>query len=436
MKRALTIFSALMLTWFFVSGQGLYFPPLTGNTWDTMAPKRLGWCQSKIDSLYRFLDSNNTKSFILLKDGKIVLEQYLGGQTATSPWYWASAGKSLTAFLIGLAQQDGYLQLSDTTSQYLGQGWTVCPPEKEEKITIRHQLTMTSGLNDAVPDHYCTLDTCLQYKADAGTRWAYHNGPYTLLDSVLETATGYDLNTFAGLSLKPRTGMTGSFVTVDYNHVFFSTARSMARYGLLILNRGNWNGDQVMTDTAYFREMTHTSQNLNQGYGYLWWLNGSSTYMLPQSQYVFNGMLNPHAPVDMIAALGKNGQFLNVAPSQNLVWLRMGDDPGGSEAPVLLNDRIWEYINDLGCSSAIGDPGVEPGLTISVDRSGEDKAIRLACTRAIREVVVYDLTGRVVGNWNGSSDKVSIQHLRSNGSCFLLKIITDQQQALFRKVLI
>ena len=263
--------------------QNLYFPPTVGSAWDTLAPASLGYCQPKIDSLYTFLEDNSTKAFILLKDGKIVLEKYFGGHTATSPWQWASAGKTITAFMVGIAQQEGHLSITDTTAQYLGQGWTNATPQQEEKITVRHQLTMTSGLDDGVPDHYCTLDTCLNYLADAGTRWAYHNGPYTLLDQVIANATGQSLNSYTTQKLKTPTGMTGSFFSVGYNNVFFSTARSMARFGLLILNQGNWNGNQLLTDAAYFNEMVNTSQNLNNSYGYLWWLNGKSNFMILSS---------------------------------------------------------------------------------------------------------------------------------------------------------
>jgi hypothetical protein len=59
----------------------------------------------------------------------------------------------------------------------------------------------------------------------------------------------------------------------------------------------------------------------------------------------------PNAPADMISAIGSGGQFLNVVPSQNLVWLRMGDEPGNSNVPFLLNDQIWAYVNDLVCAS-------------------------------------------------------------------------------------
>jgi CubicO group peptidase (beta-lactamase class C family) len=119
-----------------LSGQ-LYFPPNNSSAWATMDAASLGWCQTRIDSLYRFLEANNTKAFILLKDGKIVLEKYLNGHSQTSSWYWASAGKTLTSALVGIAQQENKLKISDLTSNYLGKGWTSCTPTQEEKITIR-----------------------------------------------------------------------------------------------------------------------------------------------------------------------------------------------------------------------------------------------------------------------------------------------------------
>jgi len=337
---------------FHAKSQSIYFPPTTGNTWDTIAPQTLGYCQPKIDSLYHFLEQNNSKAFILLKDGKIVLEKYFGTHTATTPWQWASAGKTITSFMTGIAQQEGHLSITDTTSSYLGQGWTNCTPEQEEKITIWNQLTMTSGLDDGVSDPFCTLDSCLIYNSDVGMRWAYHNAPYTLLDGVIENATGQTLNNYTTQKLKIPTGMTGLFYPAGYNNVFVSNARSMARFGSLILNKGNWNGNQIMTDTAYFNDMINTSQNLNKAYGYLWWLNGKQSFMVPMLQSVFPGFVCPNAPADLIAAIGKGGQFLNIVPSQNLVWLRMGDEPTSSLVPFLLNDEIWNYVNDLTCASS------------------------------------------------------------------------------------
>ncbi len=372
--------------------QSLYFPPVNGNLWDTIAPSRLNWCQDRIDSLYRFLEDNNTRAFLILKDGKIVLEKYFGTHTVNSPWYWASAGKSLTAFLIGLAKQEKYLTLSDLTSQYLGQGWTSCTKDQENKITIRHQLTMTTGLDDGVSDPDCTDSNCLQYKSDAGTRWAYHNAPYTLLDSVFTSATKMNLNAFISSRLSTQTGIKGLYIKSDFNNVFYSTARTMARFGLLILNKGNWNGLSIMSDSAYLYDMTHTSQNLNPAYGYLWWLNGSSKYRLPGTQVLFNGPLNPNAPMDMFAAMGKNGQFLNIVPSQNLIMIRMGDAPDNSLVPFLLNDQIWQHINRLACISSSVDNFKTTYTQYYTDPVNQ--IIHFQCQERIQSVELYNLEGK------------------------------------------
>lgn len=340
-----------MFTSLNIIAQPTYFPPTTGNDWETTDPTEFNWCQQRIDSLYNYLELENSKAFILLIDGKIVLEQYFNDHTPESFWYWASAGKTLTAFMTGIAQQEGFLSIDDTTSTYLGEGWTSCTPEQEQKITIRNQLNMTSGLDDTTGDPWCTLSSCLQYLADPGERWAYHNGPYTLLDGVIESATGVTLNQYTTQKVKNPTGMNGSFIMVDYNNVFFSNARSMARFGLLIQNNGNWNGNQIMTDTNYFNEMVNTSQSLNESYGYLWWLNGKPSFMIPSSQFVFPGSLMQNAPDDVIMALGKDGQFINVNTSQNMVWIRMGANPEGVPVDFLMNDVIWDYINQLECET-------------------------------------------------------------------------------------
>jgi len=335
----------------------LYFPPKVGNTWQTTAPASLGFCQESIDSLYNFLEVKNTKSFLLLKDGKIVLEKYFGTFVQDSIWYWASAGKSLSAFLVGQAQEQGILDINDKTSQYLGTGWTTEPLAKEDLITIWHQLTMTSGLDDGVPDDNCTTPSCLMYKADAGTRWAYHNGVYHLIHDVIEEASGATLNQFTKTRLFDRTGMKGLWV----DHIMYSKTRDMARYGLLTLARGIWAGDTLLHNQQYIYDMTHTSQNLNKSYGYLWWLNGQESFMLPGLQLVIPSKLILNAPDDMFSALGKNDQKIHVVPSKGWVVVRMGNDagytgPGGGSVPIAFDNDLWRYLNELECAPvAIND---------------------------------------------------------------------------------
>ncbi|ASS48293.1 MAG: serine hydrolase [Candidatus Fluviicola riflensis] len=332
----------------------LYYPPLVGSTWETTDPATLGWCEDSINSLYDYLEQTNSKAFIVLKNGKIVLEKYFGTFTVDSLWLWNSAGKTLTGFAVGIAQEEGYLSVGDTTSDYLGTGWTNMSLAQEEKITIRHQLSMTTGLADT-GNIFCTDPTCLNYMADPGTRWAYHNGPYTLLDGVIENATGLTLNQWVTQKIKTPTGMTGLFVPIDYNNIFVSNARSMARFGLLLHSEGIWNGTPVLDDPTYFQEMTTSSQAINPSYGYLTWLNGQSSFMLPQSQFSFPGSPLSQAPADLFSALGKNGQIINIAPSEGLVVVRMGEADGVSLVPVQYNDSIWARINRLSCPASLDE---------------------------------------------------------------------------------
>ena len=366
--KKLVLLTIIGLTSLFqtTKAQTLYFPPLSSAaTWDTISPSSLGWCLNEIDTLYDYLQQQDTKGFIVLKDGKIVLEKYFGTFTKDSLWYWASAGKTITSFL-GKAQEENYLSITDTSSTYLGAAWTNCTTIQENKIKIRNQLTMTSGLDDGVPDNHCTIDTCLNYLADAGTRWAYHNGPYTLLESVLTTATGQPINTYTSNKLKLKTGMNGAWAFNGYDNVFYSKVRSMARFGLLIQNNCIWNNDTLLHDTAYIQQMTNTSQNLNLSYGYLWWLNGKASYMAPTLQNIFPGPYAPAAPTDMIAGLGKNGQIVSVSKSAGLVVIRMGNQVSNGEVPTQFCNKIWEKLNAVMCNETAINENISNMETISI----------------------------------------------------------------------
>ncbi len=271
MKKGILLFIIFGIP-FFIGAQDLYFPPISGSSWKMTDPESLGWCEEGMEDLFNFLEEENTKAFLVLKDGKIVIERYFDNFTVDSVWYWASAGKTLTAFTAGIAQREGFLDIEDSTSDYLGAGWTNCSAAEAEKIKIIDQLRMTSGMNDE-PDPFCTDPECLECIAEPGTRWSYHNAPYTLLDNVIREATGRNLNIYVNQKVNQPTGMSGLFVKLNFNNIFISTARSMARFGLLVLNRGVWDGNDVLGDDNFYEDMVNTSQQINPSYGYLWWLN-------------------------------------------------------------------------------------------------------------------------------------------------------------------
>ncbi len=337
----------------FFQAKAQYFPPLSGNQWDTLSPQRFGYCKDRIDSLYQLLDSKNSKAFILIKDGKIVLEKYFDNFTQDSLWYWASAGKTLTSAVVGVLQGQGKLSLTEPSSKYLGSGWTSLQKTQEDSITIWHQLTMTSGLDDAPSTADCTDPSCLVYKAPVGKRWAYHNAPYTLLDKVISNSSGKTLNQVILNEFTLTTGLKVAYVKMGLNNVAVSTPRNFARFGLLLLNQGKWGNNQIIP-AAFYAQMVNSSQVLNPSYGFLTWLNGKDKFMIPQSQLRFNGDCMVGGPSDLIMALGKDGQQIQVSPSQNLVWIRMGEAPDSKTALVnfSLGSDIWEKINQLTCNSA------------------------------------------------------------------------------------
>lgn len=325
------------------SNEGMYFPPIGSTSWETKTIASLGWNETEVQPLLDYLEEKNTKSFIVLHNGKIVMENYFNGHSASETWYWASAGKTLTATVTGIAEQEGYININNKVSDYLGVGWTSAPLEKENLITNKHLLTMTSGLDDALGDDVSPAN--LQYVAEAGTRWAYHN-VYVKLQDVITQATGQTWTNYFNTKLRDKIGMTGgAWIQNNGLSVYWSTTINMARFGLLALNKGKWENNQIVPE-SYMNNATSTSQNINLAYGYLWWLNGKSSYHLPQSQFQFTGTLIPTAPSDMYCALGKNDQKIYVIPSRKIVIIRMGNAADGVNMALSDFDEVlWQKIS-------------------------------------------------------------------------------------------
>lgn len=419
-----------------IKAQSLYFPPLTGNVWDSIFPTSIGYCQPRIDSLYNYLQAKNTKSFIILKDGKRVLEKYFGTYTKDSLWYWASASKSLSAFITGIAQQKGFININNPVSQYLGTGWTSAPLVKENMITVRNLIQMNSGLDDAPPlpcDHLDSSKACLIYKADAGTRWGYHTGAYYKSHDVVSEAVGQSYNVITTSWIKSKIGMTGTW----FQNIYYGKARDMARFGLLNLNKGIWQNDTIMKDSLYFKAMVNTSQPQNEAYGYLWWLNGKATGMAPSSQFVIPGALFPNAPADMFCALGKNDQKIYVVPSQKMVIVRQGNTAGGFNLAASAFDNVlWDYINKLNCVTTVNDLDNENNVSLYPNPTNELIHINMSLTQNenITLSIINTLGQSVMQKHiNGEHDTIIVSDLKSG--VYFMKF-TYNNKTVLKKIVI
>ncbi|MDD2829585.1 MAG: serine hydrolase [Sulfuricurvum sp.] len=325
--------------------ESMYFPPIDGSVWETRTISNLDWNASAVQPLKDYLAEKHTKSFMILVNGRIVMEEYMNGHTNSDTWQWNSAGKTLVSSMSGIAQQEGLLNINNKASDYLGTGWTSEPLEKENLITLRHLLTMTSGIND---ENDLVVKRNLTYLADAGTRWSYSNVFQILMD-VVAASTNQGFETYFDAKLKNKIGMEGFWNYGAIFTIYHSNTRSMARFGLLALNKGKWGNEQIINEN-YFNESITTSQSINPSYGYLWWLNGKTSYMVPGGQTVFQGPLVPNAPSDMYSAMGAEDQRIYVIPSKKMVIIRMGDasDPANpSFALSGFDTALWDKINAL-----------------------------------------------------------------------------------------
>lgn len=323
------------------TNEAYYFPPTTGDVWETKNPLAT-WDATKLQEAFDFAATKSTYGMVLLHNGKIVKEQYWNGWDKTNRYPLNSAYKSIVATVVGIAQQDNILNINDRTSKYLGTGWTTAPLAKENLITIKHQITMTTGLNENVPDDNCVTPACLTYRADAGTSWYYYNAPYRLVQDVVGAASGKTFFQYSKEKLYDKIGMTSPFTL---NYILYCTTRDAARFGSFILRKGEWNGNKILTDESYFNAMTNTSQTFNLSYGYLWWLNGKPSSMAPGTSLVFNTSVAPNAPADMIMALGKDDKKIYVVPSLNIVLVRLGDNAGASVlGPSSFDNELWTKL--------------------------------------------------------------------------------------------
>ena len=422
-----------------IAAQPGYFPPLATDEWATTDPATLGYCPAAVDSLYAFLEARNSAAFLLVEDGRIVLERYFGDFEVTTPHVWNSAGKTVTALAVGIAQREGLLDLDDPASDYLGVGWTSCDSTAEAAITIRHLLAQSSGLDDDVPDIYCTLPECLTCLTEPGQRWAYHNGAYTQLTYILEAASGQALNPFINQRIRQPTGMNGGYFGAGYNRVFGSTARSMARFGLLALNGGDWADTPVLDDSTYFREMTTPSQSLNPAYGYLWWLNGQANFRLPGVPFVIDGPLVPTAPATLLAAIGKNGQLLLVDPDRQRIIIRMGNDPGygSGVVGVQLTTELWSYVAALSCSTNTTNPSQALTIELTPQPASTYLSVRAAMAE-LRQASLFSARGQCLVDRSIArpTERIDLALTEVPPGLYWLRIITTEGQLLWRSVVV
>ncbi len=270
--------------------------------------------------------------------------------------------------MAGIASDDDMLDVHDKASKWIPR-WVGTP---SEDVTVEQLLNNTSGRYQDFSTDYGEMaaqavdktaySINLDQQYEPGTTWVYNNAAIQTLEAVISGATGSDVAELAQKRLFQPLGMDDSSWGRDHagNPMTFmgvqSTCRDMARFGLMALNKGDWNGEQVVS-TDWMEESTgHSSQDLNAAYGWLWWLNRKGTVLGAEGASggaASSGQTSPDesqmvsgAPEDMFFALGMGGQIVAIDPGTRTVVTRMGPSTYPPEVEKFTADDAARVATD------------------------------------------------------------------------------------------
>ena len=278
-----------------------------------------------------------------MRHGQLVAEWNWNGTDPTTAQDVFSVTKSVTSTLVGIAVGDGDLGLDEPAADHVP-AWAGTPAAA---VTVGDLLAGDSGRHWDVASDYLGLATAPDQDAFAtglpqdsapGTTWVYNNAAVQDLDAVLRSATGTSTADFARSRLFDPIGMAHSQMTGDRSggtttfSGLHTTCEDLARFGLLFLQRGEWDGTQVVPADWVDGATGQPSQALNAAYGRLWWINAEGPVLgdplratsAADAAKLPAGRLVPGAPDDTYWALGLGGQVVQVDPGSDTVVVRLG----------------------------------------------------------------------------------------------------------------
>ncbi len=286
-----------------------------------------------------YLKKFGTVAYLVIQQDSVLYEEYREGWTPQTLSNIFSATKSIVGLLVGIAHDEGYIEtLDDKVSKYL-------PEFRDgEKITIRNLLTMSSGLNwdeaytslfSKTTEAYYGEDIrhlimSLRVEEEPGKRYSYKSGDTQLLSFVLEAALAkggregeaMTISDYAARKLwQPMEICNDALWNLDRQGgdekaycCFNTTARDLAHLGRLIINRGNWNGKQIVSE-SYLQEAITPATYLVNEFG-----DGALDY------YGFQIWIMHYRGMQFPAFRGLGGQYVFIIPEKNAIVVRLGHE--------------------------------------------------------------------------------------------------------------
>lgn len=284
-------------------------------------------------SLDDFLEATGTRAFLVVHEDRLVYERYFDGADGEELHTSFSAAKSVVSTLVGIAVDEGLLEVADPVTEHLPE--LAARDERFSEITIRDLLTMSSGIGYAEEGMPWSDDALTYYGTDLrelalthseveeapGGTWRYNNYHPLLLGLVLERVTGMSVSDYLATRLwQPLGAEADASWSLDSERSGFekmesgvnARPRDYARFGLMMLHDGVWNGQRIVSE-EWVREATAPSVETDPAafYQYLWWIGPEPA--------------GERAP---FFAHGKYGQLVGVFPAQDVVVVRLGRADG------------------------------------------------------------------------------------------------------------
>jgi CubicO group peptidase (beta-lactamase class C family) len=312
-----------------------------GNKMDENIPANVDKAklQKAIDDVFAEKDTTHlirTRAVIVLYNGKIIAEKYAEGFSKDTKLMGWSMTKSITSALLGILVKDGKLNI-DVPAPV--PEWSDAN-DPRHAITIKNLMQQSSGLQ--FDEDYAKSSDATQMlfqKADMaaftashklqdkpGTVFYYSSGNSNILSRIIRQTVGEnEYHAFPYDSLFYKLGMYSAVIEPDASGTFvgssymYATARDWARFGLLYLQNGMYNNQQILPDGWVKQTATPatSTDNLQGQYGLQFWLNTGQKNNAANRTY-------PHVPADMFCADGFEGQNIFIIPSKNLVVVRLG----------------------------------------------------------------------------------------------------------------
>jgi CubicO group peptidase (beta-lactamase class C family) len=276
-------------------------PEDAGDGWEIDSLENAGMDKDKITNMINQIfrgSYGDIHDIIIVKNKKLVLEEYFRGEGRiysgfienlfrNKKHHWGSATKSVLSVIVGIAIQEGFIENVDEPVYDFFPKYANLRNEKKDRISLKHLLTMSAGLQWKSPDDVQGMwrtDDIIRYclekpvVAEPGKQYNYSNGWSTLLGAVVSNSSGKDFEEFSRKYLFSPLGITDIWFqvypegTTDTDGGLYIRPRDYAKIGLLLLQNGLWNDKQIINED-WIQESTraHIKPNQSTWYGYQWW---------------------------------------------------------------------------------------------------------------------------------------------------------------------